>query len=97
MIHNKRQARILHPINHELYQYRLGIRFDPGAPAEAFEPLTALPVISFRGRARVAGQYFHALQPPQVVFPQQAGIVGLGGLQAGQLVGQPLLDPQSLD
>lgn len=88
----KKPTTILHPVAHELYQYHLGIRFDPGAMAEAFVPMFQLPVLSFRGRARVAGA-MQPLQPPQVWFTPQVGISGLGGIQAGQIVGQPLLDP----
>jgi len=93
---SRRAIRIQHPLNHELYQYALGIRFDPGAMAEAFEPLFQLPVLSFRGRGRVAGT-LNKFQPPQVWFTQQNGVVGLGGLQAGGLVGQPLLDPENFE
>ncbi len=87
------ECRIGHPTAHEFYQYHLGIRFDPGAMAEAFQPKHALPVISFRGRARVAGAFFRPLQPPQVWFTRQIGIQGLGGIQAGQIISQPLIDP----
>jgi hypothetical protein len=83
-----------HPLAHQLYNYISGRRFDPGAPAEAFQPLFQLPVISFRGRARLAGQFL-TLQPPQVWFDQQSGINGLGGLQFGQLISQPLIDPSN--
>lgn len=91
--HAKRMPIIQHPLADEFYQYIHGLRFDPGAAGEGFLQPTSLPVISFRGRARVAGQYFKPLQPPQVYFNQQNGIVGLGGLQAGQIISQPLLDP----
>jgi hypothetical protein len=83
---------IQHPLNDELYQYRLGNRFDPGAEAEVFEPLFELPVIVFRGAGRVAGSLM-VTQHPQVWFNPQSGIVGLGGVQAGQLISQPLIDP----
>ncbi len=87
-----RQARIQHPLNHELYQYMLGYRFDPGAMAEVFEPLTTLPEIVFRGPARLAGA-LNVFQPPQIWFNQQMGVNGLGGVQAGYLRGTPLIDP----
>lgn len=89
-------VRILHPIADELYQYVLGRRFDPGAEAEVFEPLFALPVINFRGRARVAGT-LAILQPAQTYFTPQIGVVGLGGIQAGQVISQPLLDPSDFE
>jgi hypothetical protein len=64
--------------------------------AEVFEPLTNNPVYFFRGNGRVAGQ-FRTLQPPQVFVNRNAGVMGLGGVQAGQLFGQPLLDPSQLE
>lgn len=94
--HNKNRPVIQHPIAHQLYQYRLGRRFDPGAMAEAFDPLFALPTISFRGPARLAGT-LSVFQSPQIWFNQQVGIVGLGGLQAGMLISQPLIDPSQLE
>jgi hypothetical protein len=90
--HNKnRNVRIQHPLNHELYQYALGYRFDPGAMAEAFEPKFQLPEIVFRGRARLAGA-LNITQPPQIWFTQQVGLTGVPR-QAGYLRGAPLLDP----
>lgn len=79
-----------------VYDYRLGRRFDPGAPAEAFEALLGTPVVLFRGRARVAGS-LSKFQPPQVWFRNQVGVQGLGGVQAGMYVGQPLLDPSQIE
>lgn len=80
----------------QMYDYRLGRRFDPGAPAEAFEPLLGIPVTLFRGRARVAGT-LSKFQPPQVWFRNQVGVNGLGGVQAGQFVGAPLIDPSQVN
>ncbi len=86
-----RQDRIQHPIAHELYQYMLGYRFDPGAEAEVFEPKFTLPVILARGPARLAGA-LNVVQPPQVWFTQQVGVTGVPR-QAGYLRGAPLVDP----
>jgi hypothetical protein len=80
----------------QLYDYRLGRRFDPGAPAEAFEMPFENPVILFRGSGRVAGAML-PLQPPQLMVNPNAGIAGIGGIQAGQFVGQPLIDPSQLE
>lgn len=77
-------------------EYILGRRFDPGAEAEVFLQTHAYPVIFFRGNARVAGQ-FGIFQPPQVSVPAMIGINGLGGVQAGQYVGQVLIDPSQLN
>ena len=79
-----------------LYQYDVTRRFDPGAPGNAFEPLFNLPKIVFRGRARIAGQ-FGTMQPPQIYFNGQLGVTGLGGIQAGQVISQPLLDPSEFE
>lgn len=81
---------------HPDYDFRLGVRFDPGAQAEALEPLLMNPVVSFRGNGRLAGS-MNKFQPPPAVFPGTIGIVGLGGIQAGGLVGAPLIDPSQLD
>lgn len=83
--------RIVHPLNDELYQYRLGTRFDPGAEAEVFEPLFQNPVIMFRGAGKVAGS-LSKLQHPQVYFNYQTGINGIPTI-AGQIIQQPLLNP----
>lgn len=80
----------------EVYEHILGRRFDPGAMAEAFESILGNPVYLYRGNGRVAGT-LSKLQAPQVWFPPQRGVQGLGGLQAGQVVGQPLIDPAQID
>lgn len=89
-----RRVIIQHPLAHELYQYHLGPRFDPGAQAEVLNPRFQLPEILFRGAARLAGS-LSKFQPPQVWFRQQRGLVGLGGLQTGQIILQPLIDPST--
>lgn len=78
------------------YDFRLGVRFDPGAQAEALEPLYENPVISFRGNGRLAGTLL-VFQPPQIMFPGTRGTVGYGGIQHGQLIGQPLIDPAQIE
>lgn len=88
-----RDIRILHPHTKELYHYSLGVRFDPGALAEGFRPLFQLPILFAAGRSRIAAQKMRPLQPAQVWFSQQRGINGLGGVQHGTFVLQPLLDP----
>jgi hypothetical protein len=80
------------PVNH----YRIGRRFDPGAPGDVFISDLGLPIIMFNGRARVAGS-LSKFQPPQIWFPAQQGIQGVGGVQAGQYVGQRLVDPAQLN
>ena len=81
-----------HPLTRgNLYTYRLGDRFDPGAQAESFLPLTTLPSLVYRGIGRIAGA-LNVFQYPQVQFNLQAGIVGVGGVAAGQYILQPLVD-----
>lgn len=80
----------------EVVEYRMGRRFDPGAPAEVFEQVFQNPIILFRGRGRVAGT-LNKFQPPSVNVTPVLGIQGLAGIQAGQYVGQPLIDPDQLE
>lgn len=80
-----------------LYEYRLGRRFDPGASGDTFLPVLNNPVVIVtRGSGRLAGA-LRPLQPAQVWFGPQVGRQGLGGIQAGQIVGQRLIDPSQLD
>lgn len=97
-LRSKRQPRIQHPLKFQHYQYMLGYRFDPGAQAEVFEPGTSNPVFAIRGAGKIAGQ-FRVTQHPQVWFTPQVTVasVGSGGTIAGQLIGQPLLDPSQLE
>lgn len=81
---------------HEIYDYRLGRRFDPGAPGEVFDPAFANPVYLFRGPARLAG-HLAIFQPPQVNVLTNIGVQGLGGIQGGQYFGQSLIDPSQLE
>lgn len=91
------QPVILHPLNDELYQYHLGIRFDPGAMAETFDPLFVNPLFSVGGAGRSYRGTPNPVQPPQVYFNQQRGVNGLGGIQTGQLISQPLIDPSTFE
>ncbi len=84
---------INHQTAYNLYTYHLGRRFDPGAQAEAFLPLNALPVITFNGPGKLARPYFRPLQPAQVWFNQQVGIAGIGGIAFAGIKLQGLTDP----
>lgn len=67
----------------------------PGAQNYAFETL-ALAEFSPVGWGVRARQFFNVLQPPQLYVNGQAlPITGLGGLIAGQVIMQPLIDPYS--
>ena len=57
---------------HGGYNHIAGRIFTPGAESESFTMPTTLPVIVFRGNARLAGQYA-VYQPPQVMVPQIIG------------------------
>jgi len=71
--------------------YFAGPRFNgEGAAAFVYEEEFANPVYSFRGSARMAG-CFYALQPPQVYWTQRTPVAGIGGLVAGQIFSQPLV------
>lgn len=90
MFHRKgRSIRIQHPLAHQLYNYELGRRFDPGAQAEAFLPLFVNPLFTFRGPSTLAGA-LQVTQPSQVYVPQLVPFRGIGGTIAGQLISQPL-------
>jgi hypothetical protein len=96
VFNRKQPSTIQHPILNEFYHYRLGVRFDPGALAEAFLPQFQLPLVSFAGRSRVAGE-FRVTQPAQVWFTQQRGVNGVGGIAVGAFRGAPLLDPATFE
>lgn len=78
------EVRIIHPLGFQYYNYVLGRRFDPGAEAEAFQQLFALPIISFRGAARLAGT-LDKIQPPQVMVPLAIRTSGIPTI-AGQFI-----------
>ena len=52
-----------------------------------------MPINSLFGMATPAGCYQSHSIAPQIQYWQGAPVTGLGGIQQGQLVGQPLLDP----
>lgn len=83
--------------------YHEGDVFLPGAESYVFEPLHELPIKGLLGQGSDVNQATHfpdarwpvfASVAPLVSFPL-ATTVGLGGLQAGALVQQPLLDGES--
>jgi hypothetical protein len=92
----RKASSIQHPNATQLYNYADGIRFDPGSAAETFLPEFANPVFCYRGAGRLAGA-LRPLQPAQVRFLPLAGLQGVGGVQAGFIISQPLLDPSQLE
>jgi len=69
----------------------VGRTFTNGAQAIAFSSWP-LPLQDVIGPATAAGA-LRVFQLPQVYVVQAVPIVGLGGLQAGQIVTQPLVNP----
>lgn len=94
-IRSKPLPRVSHPLA-PAFAYKVGDTFLPGAGNEAFETPFENPVLLFRGAGRVAGA-LSVFQPPQVWFNPQVGLNGLGGLQAGTIILQPLLDPSQFE
>lgn len=92
----RKQSTIQHPLADELYNYVDGVRFDPGSAAEGFLPEFADPVFLIRGAGRFFARQIECLQPPQIRFLPLAGVQGLGGVQAGMIISQPLLDPSQM-
>jgi hypothetical protein len=88
-----------------LYNYHEGDLFYPGAQSFVFEPGFEAPVKSIWGGGGgnqgflIAGDgnsRFSPLQPPQVYSEATVQTDGIGGLQAGQIALQPLLDQSPL-
>ncbi len=76
-----------------IYRYHEGDLFTPGAQNFVFEPNFELPLQTVWGRGFIRNpNTFKALQPPQVWAHPTVTTDGLGGLQAGQIESQPLLD-----
>lgn len=67
----------------------------PGAQNYAFETL-ALAQFTQIGAGVAQRHFFKVLQPPQLYIGGQAlPVTGLGGVSAGQMIMQPLIDPYS--
>ena len=85
-----RRTVIQHPSQFQHYNYLLGVRFDPGAEAEAFLPANTNPVFkAAAGVGKLTRVQLRATQHPQVWFNPQMGVAGIP-TQAGQLFTQPL-------
>ena len=87
----------------EVAAYHQGDVFLPGAESYVFEPLHELPLKGLLGQGSDVNQGTHypdarwpvfAAVVPLVSYPL-ATTAGLGGLQAGAFVQQPLLDGES--
>jgi hypothetical protein len=84
------QKKVPHPTT-SIYGYHQGRVFTNGGEQFTFEFHKALPLYSVIGPGTPAG-VLSATQPPQVWNPLSVPQVGLGGLQAGTLVSQPLVN-----
>ena len=83
-----------HSLEGTSYQFAPGPQYNgEGAAAFVYEMFTTLPVYSFRGRARLAGT-LSVLQPPQIYYTLAVPVAGIGGLVAGQIFGQPLVNQE---
>lgn len=78
--------------NEPIYSWHQGRIFNNGAQQIAFEFGKALPLYSVIGPGTIAGALM-VDQPPQVWNPQSVPMTGIGGIQAGALVSQPLVNP----
>jgi hypothetical protein len=86
----RHQARISHPGAPTLYSFHQGRLINNGAQTMAFNPLFQLPNIVFRGAGRVAGS-LNVMQYTQLNYNNSVPMSSFGGIQVGQIVGQPLL------
>lgn len=79
-----------------LPNYRVGPKYDgSGAAIMVFEPETTFPEYETFASGRCVRAIkvvrpFRPLQQPQVYVGKLAPFAGLGGLQAGQIITQPL-------
>lgn len=81
-----------------IYNYHEGALFTPGAGNYVFEPNFELPLQTIWGFGFIrTPNTFNPLQPPQVISQAHVLSNGIGGLQAGELLLQPLIDPATGD
>lgn len=86
----RKQARIPHPGAPTIYSYHQGRLINNGAQTMSFNQLFQLPNIFFRGAGRLAGS-LNVVQHTQLNYNNSVPVNSFGGIQAGQIVGQPLL------
>lgn len=94
LISNWLRKKFGHP-DTNLYSFHPGPIFTNGAAEMVFNQETTLPAIVARGAGRVAGSY-SILQPAQLRVQHSVPVVGIGGLQAGQIALQGLMHPDDL-
>lgn len=76
-----------------IYNYHEGDLFTPGAMNFVFEPNFELPLVTVWGRGFIRNpNTFKVTQPPQVWAQPHVQTNGIGGLQAGEMELQPLIE-----
>ena len=76
-----------------IYNYHEGDLFTPGAGNFVFEPTFELPIETLWGFGFIRNpNTFSPLQQPQVFSPPTVVNNGIGGLVAGQIALQPLIE-----
>lgn len=82
--------------NGPVYNFHRGQILEPGTQNLVFEPGFELPTFPVaKGVANLL--QLNVLQPPQVVQSQQVPVSGIGGLTAGQMALQQLLEQDNTD
>jgi hypothetical protein len=78
-----------------IYNYHEGDLFAPGAQNWVFEPNFELPLQTIWGFGFIRNpNTFNPIQPPQVYARANVQANGVGGLQAGELQLQGLINPE---
>lgn len=80
-----------HPDN-SFYGYQYGTVFNNGGQEFGFLQSTETPLLYFRGNARVAGMIRPIPARPLDMRSLRAVVDGLGGVQAGNIQLQPLVN-----
>jgi len=77
-----------------IYNYHEGDLFTPGSGNYVFEPIFELPLITVWGRAFLRmPRVFNPIQPPQVWVQSTVNPNGIGGIVAGDMELQGLINP----
>lgn len=89
-----RRKRVAHPDAPDLVRYQSGAYPHPSfAQTAVFEPMQTLPVFLVRGSGQFPRQSLAATEGNQAYITPAVPEVSIGGLQAGGIELQPLIDP----
>ena len=81
------------PQTASIYHYTQAATFFPGAQNWSFEPNFENPLQTLWGHAFIRNpNVFNPQQPPQIMSQPNVVTNGIGGLEAGQMQLEPLLD-----